>query len=101
MEANDWEDIDEGSVVEVTVTGHNSGGLECKLGGVRGFIPISQVAEHRVEDLSDYVDQKMTCVVTEANARRGKLGAQSSRDFWNEKRKRNARSSSKKSKSAT
>ena len=73
VEASDWEDIDEGSVVEVTITGHNSGGLECKLGGVRGFIPISQVAEHRVEDLSDYVDQKMTCVVTEANARRGNL----------------------------
>tara|TARA_R110002049_G_scaffold309268_1_gene519521 strand:- start:30170 stop:31858 length:1689 start_codon:yes stop_codon:yes gene_type:complete len=73
VEASDWEDIDEGSVVEVTVTGHNTGGLECKLGGVRGFIPISQVAEHRVEDLSEFVDQKMTCVVTEANERRGNL----------------------------
>ena len=73
IDVSEWDDIQEGSVVEVTVTGHNSGGLECKLGGVRGFIPISQVAEHRVEDLSEYVDQRMVCVVNEANARRGNL----------------------------
>jgi len=73
VEVSEWDDIDEGAVVDVTITGHNAGGLECKLGGVRGFIPISQVAEYRVEDLSEFVDQKMLCVVTEANARRGNL----------------------------
>lgn len=73
VEVTDFSDLDEGTVVEVTVTGHNSGGLECKAGGVRGFIPISQVSEFRVEDLSEFVDQKMVCVVTEANAKRGNL----------------------------
>ncbi len=73
VEVSDWEDLEEGSVVEATVTGHNSGGLECKVGGVRGFIPISQVSEYRVEDLSEFVDQKFLCVVTEANAGRGNL----------------------------
>ncbi|WP_044300825.1 S1 RNA-binding domain-containing protein, partial [Rhodopirellula sallentina] len=73
IEVSDWDDIDEGSVVEVLVTGHNTGGLECQIGSVRGFMPISQVTEYRVEDLSEFVDQKMVCLVTEANAKRGSL----------------------------
>ena len=73
VEVVDWGDLDEGSVVEATVTGHNTGGLECKVGGVKGFIPISQVTEYRVEDLSEFVDQKFVCLVTEANVKRGNL----------------------------
>ncbi|TWT93658.1 30S ribosomal protein S1 [Neorhodopirellula pilleata] len=73
IEVSDWDDIEEGSVVEATVTGHNTGGLECKIGSIQGFMPISQVTEYRVEDLSEFVDQKMVCLVTEANARRGNL----------------------------
>ena len=73
IEVTDWSDLEEGTVVEVTVTGHNAGGLECKAGGVRGFIPISQVSEYRVEDLAEFVDQKFVCLVTEANANRGNL----------------------------
>ena len=73
VEVTDWEDLEEGSVVEATVTGSNSGGLECKVGGVKGFIPISQISEYRVEDTSEFVDQKFTCIVTEASARRGNL----------------------------
>ena len=73
IEVTDWEDLEEGSVVEATVTGNNSGGLECKVGGVKGFIPISQITEYRVEDTSEFVDQKFLCVITEANVRRGNL----------------------------
>ena len=73
VEVADWGDLEEGSVVEAVVTGHNSGGLECKVGGVRGFMPISQIAEYRVEDASEFVDQKLVCLVTEANERRGNL----------------------------
>ena len=73
IEANDWEDLDEGTVVEASVTGTNNGGLECKVGGVKGFIPISQITEYRVEDTSEFVDKKLLCVVTESNARRGNL----------------------------
>ncbi|TWT50558.1 30S ribosomal protein S1 [Rubripirellula amarantea] len=73
VEASDWEDIDEGSVVDAVVTGHNSGGLEVKVGNMKGFIPISQIADYRVEDTSEFVDQKFLCVVTESNERRGNL----------------------------
>ncbi|GAA5509782.1 30S ribosomal protein S1 [Novipirellula caenicola] len=73
VEVSDWEDIEEGTVVEAVVTGHNTGGLECKVGNMRGFMPISQVTEFRVEDLSEFVDQKLVCIVTESNERRGNL----------------------------
>ncbi len=73
VDVSDWEDIDNGAMVEVTVTGANSGGLECKVGGIRGFIPISQITEHRIEDTSEYIDQKLVCIVTESNPNRGNL----------------------------
>jgi small subunit ribosomal protein S1 len=73
VDVSEWDDIEDGAMVEVTITGANSGGLECKVGGIRGFIPISQISEHRIEDTSEFVDQKMICIVTESNPRRGNL----------------------------
>jgi small subunit ribosomal protein S1 len=69
----DWSNLVEGSVVEAKVTAANTGGLECTVGGARAFIPASQVSLFRSENLADYVDQKLVCVVTEANERRGNL----------------------------
>ena len=69
----DWDDLKEGEIVEAKVTAANAGGLECTVGQVRGFIPASQVAEYRVEDFSEFIDQKVLCVVTQANASRGNL----------------------------
>ncbi|RMF40281.1 MAG: S1 RNA-binding domain-containing protein, partial [Planctomycetota bacterium] len=68
-----WSDLQEGTVVEATVTAANSGGLECTVGNIRGFIPLSQISEYRVENPADFVGQKLLCVVTEANPRRGNL----------------------------
>ncbi|MCA9134605.1 MAG: S1 RNA-binding domain-containing protein [Planctomycetales bacterium] len=69
----DWSDLQEGEVVEALITGANAGGLECKVGAIQGFIPASQAAEYRIENLADMVDQKVLCVVSEANPRRGNL----------------------------
>ena len=69
----DWLNLVEGSLVEAKVTAANTGGLECTVGGTRGFIPASQVSIFRSENLADYVDQKLLCVVTEANEQRGNL----------------------------
>jgi small subunit ribosomal protein S1 len=69
----DWSNLVEGSVVEAKVTAANTGGLECTVGSTRAFIPASQVSIFRTENLADYVDQKLVCVVTEANERRGNL----------------------------
>jgi small subunit ribosomal protein S1 len=69
----DWADLDEGMIVDARVTGHNSGGLECEVNHIRGFIPVSQISLYRVENLEEFVGQKFTCVVTEANPQRRNL----------------------------
>src|SRR5205823_2143859 len=64
-----WSDISEGSMVEARITGANTGGLECEVSNIRGFIPVSQISMYRVENTADYVGQKLVCVVTEANGK--------------------------------
>lgn len=73
LDVSDWEDLEEGTVVEAHVTAANTGGLEATVGSIRGFIPISQIAPYRVEDLSEFVGQRFACVVTECNPRRKNL----------------------------
>ncbi len=67
VSVNDWADVNEGMVVEAKVTGSNTGGLECQVASLRGFIPASQIALHRTENFGDFVNQKLQCVITEAN----------------------------------
>jgi small subunit ribosomal protein S1 len=71
--AGKWTDVAEGSLVEARITGANTGGLECQVAGTRAFIPASQVALYRIENFGDFVGQKLVCVVTESNERRGNL----------------------------
>ncbi|GIW97164.1 MAG: hypothetical protein KatS3mg111_0497 [Pirellulaceae bacterium] len=73
VDVDDWSDLKEGAVVEAVITSANTGGLECTVGRIRGFIPLSQIAEYRVENPAEYVGEKVLCVVTEANPRRGNL----------------------------
>ncbi len=73
VRVEDWSQVSEGMVVEARVTGHNKGGLECEVSGLRGFIPASQVSLYRVEDLSQFVGQKFPCVITQANPDKGNL----------------------------
>lgn len=72
-EIGDWSQVTDGMLVEARVTGHNTGGLECEVNRLRGFIPASQIALYRVENLEEFVDQKFTCLVTEANVQRRNL----------------------------
>jgi hypothetical protein len=53
----DWSDISEGVVIEVLITGHNKGGLECEVSKIRGFIPASHISLYRVDDLEQFVGQ--------------------------------------------
>ncbi len=69
----DWGDLQEGAVIDVTITGSNVGGLECQVNSIRGFIPASQISVYRVENFEEYVGKKLQCVVTEANAERRNL----------------------------
>ena len=73
LKVGDWSQVTEGIVVEALVTGHNKGGLDCEVGGLRGFMPISQIATYRVEDLEQFTGERFQCVVTEANPKRRNL----------------------------
>ena len=68
VEAN-WDNLQVGTPVEARVTKVNKGGLDVDVDGIRGFLPISQIELGRVEDASVYLNQKLKCLVTEANAR--------------------------------
>jgi ribosomal protein S1 len=72
-EVANWDDVRDGMMVEAQVTGHNTGGLECEVNHIRGFIPVSQISLYRVEDLAQFVGQRMTCLITEANPMRRNL----------------------------
>lgn len=59
----EWELLQPGQVVEARVTGMNKGGLELEVAHHQAFMPASQVDLHRIDDLSVFVGEKLTCVV--------------------------------------
>jgi small subunit ribosomal protein S1 len=58
-----------GIPVEGVVTEVVKGGVSVDVGGVRGFCPASQIDARFVEDLSTYVGQRLTFLVTRYEAR--------------------------------
>ncbi|MEA1949740.1 MAG: S1 RNA-binding domain-containing protein [Planctomycetota bacterium] len=70
---SDWSDIMEGMLVTAVVTGHNTGGLECEVNKIRGFIPVSHISLYRVENLEEFVGEKFICLVSEADPDRRNL----------------------------
>jgi len=79
-----WRDLqkqlDSGEVVEAPVVGYNKGGLLVELGGVRGFVPASQVSqltgggeEQRQAELAAYGGRTIAMKVIEVNRRRNRL----------------------------
>jgi small subunit ribosomal protein S1 len=73
VDVADWDDVAEGSIVEVTITGSNKGGLECQVAGIRGFIPMGQVSLYHVENPEELVGERLACLVTEASRARRNL----------------------------
>ncbi len=63
----DWSTVASGMIVEARVTATNKGGLSVDVDGIRGFMPISQIDLYRVEDVEQYVNQRLRCLVTEAD----------------------------------
>lgn len=68
-----WEEISVDQTVECLVNATNKGGLEVSVGGLRGFMPASQVELGFVADLNIYVGQKLRAQITEVNPKRRKL----------------------------
>ncbi len=62
-----WDAVQAGLVVDCMITKTNKGGLEVTVSSLRGFMPSGQVALHFVENLEQFVGQKMTVKILEAN----------------------------------
>jgi small subunit ribosomal protein S1 len=67
----DMESLRVGDVVKGRVTGSNIGGLELRIHGLRGFMPMSQVDLVRHEDFGSFIGHWLEAEVTEVD-RRGK-----------------------------
>jgi small subunit ribosomal protein S1 len=86
----DWELLEVGQTIEARVASAVKGGLELEVAGHRAFMPASQVSSDRVEDLSSFVGQKLTCKVARVDrAGRGNI-VLSRRDLLDEERKEQA-----------
>jgi small subunit ribosomal protein S1 len=69
-----WEQLQRGAVVEARAVAYNKGGLELELsGGVRAFMPASQIDMRHVSELAAYVGQKLPAVVQEIDRRSKKV----------------------------
>jgi len=63
----DWSSVQIGQTVEARVTGTNKGGLSVEVNGIRGFLPISQIDTYRVENVEQFVNQRLLCLVAEVD----------------------------------
>lgn len=69
-----WDSLAKGQSVEARVTGFNKGGLELELlGAVKAFMPAGQVDINFVENLEQFVGQKLTATVTEVDRKHKKV----------------------------
>lgn len=65
----DWSSVAVGMIVEARVTGTNKNktGLLIEINNIKGFMPASQIDLYRVEDLDQFVNQRLKCLITEVN----------------------------------
>ncbi len=65
--------VDNGEPVEGKVVGRRKGGFDVTIAGVRGFCPMSQIDEHRSEDLDHHLGEVYTFKVLEYEPEHRKL----------------------------
>ena len=65
--SGNWDEVQEGMVVDCVVTKSNKGGLEVTVGSLRGFLPAGQVDLRYVESLEPFIGQKLRVKIMEAN----------------------------------
>lgn len=66
---HDWSQVTYGMVVEAKVTGTNKNktGLTIEVAGIKGFLPASQLDLYRVENVDQFVGQRLKVMVSEVN----------------------------------
>jgi small subunit ribosomal protein S1 len=84
-----WDQLTRGSVVEARCTKSNKGGLELELvGSIRAFMPASQIDQNHIEDLDQFIGQKLEAVVQEID-RKAKKVLLSRRAYQEKQKSRN------------
>ena len=73
VNVGNWDEVTEGQIIEVTVTGATRAAWSARSPASGGFIPMGQVSIYRVENPEELVGQRLACVVTEANCERRNL----------------------------
>ena len=69
-----WQQLQRGTVVEARVTSTNKGGLELEMvGGIRAFMPASQIDTQHIDDLKTMVGQKLEGAVQEIDRKSKKV----------------------------
>lgn len=63
------ESVQVGDVVKGRVTGSNIGGLELRVHGLRGFMPMSQIDLVRHDEIANFIGRWLECEVTEVDRR--------------------------------
>lgn len=69
----DWGTLSVGQTVEGRCIGVNKGGLEVEVAHHKGFMPAGQIDVRHVPDISIFLNEKMTCRVTQLDRKRGRL----------------------------
>ncbi len=88
--AADLDTLRVGDVVKARVTGSNIGGLELRVHGARGFMPMSQVDMVRHDDVTGLIGRWLECEITEID-RRGRGLVLSRRRLLERQREEDAR----------
>lgn len=69
-----WDQLSRGAIVEARVVSTNKGGLELEMvGGIRAFMPASQIDFHHVNNMEEYVGQKLLGMVQEIDRKSRKV----------------------------
>jgi len=63
----DWSSVTVGMIVEakVTDTNKNKTGLLIEVNNIKGFMPVSQIDLYRVENVDQFVGQRLKCMIVE------------------------------------
>ena len=64
---------EDGTPVEVLITDNNKGGLDCRYGDIRAFMPLSLSGLHRDEDPAQLKGTKQQVLISEIKERRGEF----------------------------
>lgn len=89
-----WEKIEAAAQsqqpIAVKVVGVVKGGLSVAIDGLRGFIPVSQIALHFVEDISSYIGQTISALPIEIDATKQRVVLSSRAVLEKERNKKEA-----------